>query len=221
MSLEITGRAEPLLTDITTMEFAKEWIREYRNVNGPSAWRKFKSLHPWASKITAEALRQKYSRIKRDNQWNPNEASHSQCPPDHAYCLLSLPKPGAATTPEMKAEEHNSPHVDPEEKKNRMRTSLQSNFAGCEGIADACTASDDDPLYTTPLKTVLRGLRNMLTDFLGEKFLSFEEYFKQKNPDHQGSVRNLLEQLKTFLEEELRTLAQISAIAVAGMSNSK
>uniref|UniRef100_A0A915CZU2 Uncharacterized protein n=1 Tax=Ditylenchus dipsaci TaxID=166011 RepID=A0A915CZU2_9BILA len=157
------------------------------------------------------------------------------CPPDHAYCLLSLPKPGAATTPEMKAEEHNSPHVDPEEKKKSDEELLFNQILlAAKGLLTPALvsghvilipsdnkASDDDPLYTTPLKTVLRGLRNMLTDFLGEKFLSFEEYFKQKNPDHQGSVRNLLEQLKTFLEEELRTLAQISAIAVAGMSNSK
>ncbi|KAI1710099.1 hypothetical protein Ddc_13573 [Ditylenchus destructor] len=67
-------------------EFAKEWKRNNRGIRGPSAWREFKVRHPWAQRITADALRQKYSRMKRDQYWAAFARRHANCPRGHAVC---------------------------------------------------------------------------------------------------------------------------------------
>uniref|UniRef100_A0A915E8T5 Uncharacterized protein n=1 Tax=Ditylenchus dipsaci TaxID=166011 RepID=A0A915E8T5_9BILA len=72
-------------------DFGNEYKKLHRGVKGPSAWREFKKKNPWAQKITSDALRQKYIRMKRDQYWRNYALAHAACPMGHTSCLAANP----------------------------------------------------------------------------------------------------------------------------------
>uniref|UniRef100_A0A915DHU4 Uncharacterized protein n=1 Tax=Ditylenchus dipsaci TaxID=166011 RepID=A0A915DHU4_9BILA len=71
--------------------YGNEWKKTNRGIRGPSAWRQFKQKHPWAKKITADALRQKYVRMKREQFWKYYAIAHASCPNGHLTCNAAVP----------------------------------------------------------------------------------------------------------------------------------
>uniref|UniRef100_A0A915E7P1 Uncharacterized protein n=1 Tax=Ditylenchus dipsaci TaxID=166011 RepID=A0A915E7P1_9BILA len=80
--------------------FGETWKQTNRGIKGPTAWREFKRSHTWARFITADALRQKYTRLKRDQFWRAYAQLHANCPRGHATCVAVNNNAGAPAATE-------------------------------------------------------------------------------------------------------------------------